>query len=236
MNPAILLFSTLLALPAALTDPAPTYQKELPEPAALARGTASRYANLAPATCKKQLAARKVAVEFVAPAPGIANPVRIVGPLGGVQFQTGPKKSPFGVADCRLVLTWLDLVPLLREHKVASVRIDNFYRKGARLPTRRAKKSQHAYGLATDLTSVTLDDGTLLEVEKDFHGKLGQDVCGSKALVQNRDPKGVLLRNLVCDIARTGAFHHILTPNANLAHRDHLHLDIARDCAWFSVK
>lgn len=236
MSPAILLFSTLLALPSALTDPAPTYKKPLPEPAVLARGTANRYANLSPAACKKQLAARKVAIEFVGAAPGIANPVRIVGPIGGIQFHTGPKKSPFGMADCRLVLTWLDLIPLLREHKVASIRIDNFYRKGARLPARKSKKSQHAYALATDLTSFTLEDGTLLEVEKDFHGKLGQEVCGPTAVVQNNDPKGVLLRNLVCDIGRTGAFHHILTPNANLAHRNHLHLDIARDCTWFSVK
>jgi hypothetical protein len=37
------------------------------------------------------------------------------------------------------------------------------------------------------------------------------------------------LRNIVCAAARAGLFHHVLTPNYDAAHRDHLHLDIKRD-------
>jgi hypothetical protein len=37
------------------------------------------------------------------------------------------------------------------------------------------------------------------------------------------------LRNIVCAIARTGFFHHMLTPNYNQAHENHLHFDIKRD-------
>lgn len=226
---------TLLFLSTALAQGTPSYRAPVPEAAVLSRGPGTRYANLSPSACKKLLSSKQAPIQFVGPTAGVANPVRITGPLGGVQFQTGPKKSPFGIADCRLVLVWLEVAPILREHKVASVRVDNFYRKNARLPSHKSKKSQHAYALATDLTLLTLDDGTLLEVERDFHGALGEPVCGPAAIVHDGDASGVLLRNLVCDLARTGAFHHILTPNANLAHRNHLHLDIARGCSWFSL-
>jgi hypothetical protein len=33
----------------------------------------------------------------------------------------------------------------------------------------------------------------------------------------------------VCDIVRSGLFHHVLTPSYDAAHRDHLHLDIKRE-------
>lgn len=225
----------LLRLSPAVAESAPSYKQPVPEPAILARGAGTRYANLSPAACRKLLTTRKAPVQFISATAGVANPVRIMGPLEGVQFLTGPKKSPFGIADCRLVLVWLELAPLLREHKVESVRVDNFYRKNARLPSHKAKKSQHAYALATDITILTLADGTVLDVERDFHGALGEPVCGANATVHDGDARGILLRNLVCAIARTGAFHHILTPNANLAHRNHLHLDIARGCSWFSL-
>jgi hypothetical protein len=33
---------------------------------------------------------------------------------------------------------------------------------------------------------------------------------------------------VICDVARSGLFHHILTPNHDAAHKNHFHLDIAR--------
>jgi hypothetical protein len=211
-----------------------SFQAPLPAPDVLLRGPATRNANLSPSRCKSLLLQQKAPVTFVRAAPGVATPTRITGPLGGIEYRTGPKNSPFGVADCRLVVTLLDAAPLLRAHHIKALRIDNFYRNGARLPSHR-KKSQHAYALAADITSLTLDDESVLDVEHDFYGRLGAPVCGPTAELYSRDPKSLALRTLACDLARSGLFHHILTPNHDLAHRNHLHVDIARGNSWFSI-
>jgi hypothetical protein len=223
-------FSVLLGA----TGSAP-FRAPLPDTSRLLAGPAMKNANLSPSACKARLLAEKAPVAFLRSAAGVATPTRILGPLGGITYQTAPASLPYGIVDCRLVLTLLDAAPLLRAHDVKSVRIDNFYRKGAKLPSRR-KKSQHAYALAADVVSVTLSDGTLLDVEKDFHGHIGDPVCGPEAKLDSRDPRSLELRNLACDLGRSGLFHHILTPNHDRAHKNHLHLDIARDNQWFCVE
>jgi len=212
------------------------FRAPLPEAKRLLAGPAMKNANLSPAACKAQLVAAKAPVTFLRHAAGVATPTRITGPLGGITYKTAPPSVPYGIIDCRLVLTLLQTAPLLRSHDVVSVRIDNFYRKGAHLPRHRAKKSQHAYALAADVVSLTLEDGTVLDVEQDFHGKIGDPVCGPEAKLSSKDPKGLALRNLACDLGRSGLFHHILTPNHDRAHKNHLHMDIARDNHWFCVE
>jgi len=109
---------------------------------------------------------------------------------------------------------------------VVEVRVDNMYRPHAHLPGKK-KPSQHSYGLALDLTRLKLSDGRELVIERDFQGAIGEPVCGSGApAALSGDAK--LLRDLICDVARSGLFHHILTPNHDAAHRNHFHLDIAR--------
>src|SRR5690606_10996196 len=114
------------------------------------------------------------------------------------------------------------------------------YRNAARI--RKGRKSQHAYGLAADVVSVTLDDGRQLDVKEDFFGRRGEPPCGPEAAVHpprgapiEQTDEAIRLRNLVCELARSGAFHHILTPNYNHAHESHLHLDLQRDNTYFSV-
>ena len=51
---------------------------------------------------------------------------------------------------------------------------------------------------------------------------------GPEARLVDASPTAIALRDLVCDIARSALFHHILTPSYNDAHRDHVHLDIKR--------
>ena len=80
-----------------------------------------------------------------------------------------------------------------------------------------------------DVTSFDLADGRRLVVERDWHGEIGAAACGPEAQPSEPSAETVLLRNLVCAIVRRGIFHHVLTPNYNAAHRDHLHLDIQRD-------
>jgi hypothetical protein len=160
-------------------------------------------------------------------AQGIAIPVRVTGDMHGVRFFAPGRKSVYGKLDCRLALALDELASVLSRHGVVVVRVDNLYRPRARLPGRR-KHSQHRYGLAIDLVAFGLADESELSVENDWHGERDRPVCGPEARLTEPTERAILLRNLVCDIARAGIFHHILTPSYDEAHRDHLHLDIKR--------
>ncbi len=220
------------------------FHEELPSVAERLKGPASRFANLSPAECRKQLKLTGElgrAFEAQGPSNGIASPLRMVGSLGKIDFRVPPKNTSFGLLDCRQALLWIQLVPLLEKHQIAKIRIDNFYRNGARI-NRRGKKSQHSYGLAADIVSITLEDGRELDVKDDFLGRRGEPPCGPKAAIypikgttQEQVAEAIVFRNFVCELARTGSFHHILTPNYNKAHESHLHLDLKRDNKWFSV-
>lgn len=220
------------------------FHEPLPNVEERLKGPASRFANLSPNECQKQLKLTGDLGKAFArqgPSNGIATPLRMVGPLGDVTFQVPSPKSMFGLLDCRQALLWIQLLPVLERHKIAKIRIDNFYRNGARI-NRRGKKSQHSYGLAADIVAVTLEDGRELDVETDFLGRRGEPPCGPNAAVYPQKDstveqvaEAIELRNLVCELARAGAFHHILTPNHNKAHENHLHVDLKRDNRWFSV-
>ena len=236
-----------------------SFQLPLPSAEERLRGLASKYGNLSPGECRRRLANSpfRSAFERLGPRNGIATPLRFVGALGEIQFRVPPPKSAFGNLDCRQALLWTEVLPILQAHGVVAVRIDNFYRNHARI--RKGKKSQHAYGLAADITSIVFDapetaetartgaalpsgSGTA-DIERDFLGKRGAPVCGPEAhlfLQSTSDAEQIgratRLRNLICELARQGAFHHILTPNYDAAHRNHLHLDLQRDNKWFSVE
>ncbi len=209
-------------------EPQHAFQTPLP-PRELARDApAVGAANLSPSACLAELRKRKLAVERDGgTASGIATPVRITGPLRDVRFVAPGKKSVYGKLDCRLALVLDELAGVLARHGVASVRVDNLYRPKAKLPGRRTS-SQHRYGLAADIVSFELADGTELSLERDWHGERGTAPCGPEARLLEPSAASVALRDLVCDIARSGLFHHILTPSYNDAHRDHVHMDIKR--------
>jgi hypothetical protein len=204
-----------------------SYLAPLPSPIVEKASPASRWAGLGVAQCLAEVARRKLGVtRFRGAAVGVAAPVRVTGPIAGVRFITPGKKSPYGILDCRLSLALAELAEILKRHDVVEVRVDNMYRPRAHLPGKK-KPSQHSYGLAIDLTSLKRADGTELVVERDFQGAIGEPVCGEGARAELSSDAGQL-RDLICDVARSGSFHHILTPNHDAAHRDHFHLDIAR--------
>jgi hypothetical protein len=208
--------------------PDAAFRQPLP-PRELARDApALRAANLSPSACLAELKQRKLPFERAGgAAAGIAAPVRVTGPIRGIRFVTPGKKSVYGKLDCRLALVLDELATVLERHGVASVRVDNAYRPKAHLPGRRTS-SQHRYGLALDVTAFELADGGVLSVESDWHGEIGTEPCGADAKFFDAEPRAIALRDLVCEIARSGLFHHILTPSYNAAHRDHVHFDIKR--------
>jgi hypothetical protein len=124
-----------------------------------------------------------------------------------------------------------ELGPTLTALSVKEVYVDNFYRPRAHLPGKKAL-SQHAFGLAIDIAGFGMKNGTHLNVERDFHGTLGAPVCGPEADMTEVNRESILLRNIVCELTRIGAFNYFLTPNHDAAHHNHLHGDIklkARD-------
>ncbi|HVY29331.1 MAG TPA: extensin family protein [Polyangiaceae bacterium] len=204
-----------------------SYQEPLPSPVVAKSSHASRWASLTGAQCLAEVSRRKLAVKrWRGTAVGVQTPVRVTGAIGGVRFVTPGAKSPYGILDCRLALAFADLAELLRKHDVVEVRIDNMYRPHAHLPGKK-KPSQHSFGLAVDLTRLKLENGQELVVERDFDGAIGEPVCGDGARA-SLSSEGKALRDLICDVARSEIFHHILTPNHDAAHKDHFHLDIAR--------
>ncbi len=217
--------ATAEAQPTPLTGP---FQDELPAALLGKSAPATRYANLSPGVCRAEI--RKRSLQTRPPGvvtPGVATPLRIAGALRGVAFVAPGRRSIYGVLDCRLLLVLDDLSELLVQHSVSAVLVDNFYRRRARLPGRKTR-SQHAYGLAADIYGFKLQDGRELIVERDWRGAMGEPSCGPESRLIDGTGESLALRNLVCDIARAGLFHHLLTPNYNEAHENHLHLDIKR--------
>jgi hypothetical protein len=187
------------------------------------------YANLSPAACRAELARRELPLKRDRrPTPGIATALRFTGPVHGVTFIAPGRSSPYGAFDCRLGLTLVELSKVLAEHQVVTVVAGTIYRPSSRLP-RSGKRSQHGYGLAADITEFRLSDGRRLVVEQVWHGQIGAPPCGPESTVVPPSDAAITLRNLVCDIARRGLFHLILSPNYDYAHRNHLHFDIKRD-------
>jgi hypothetical protein len=208
---------------------AASYLRPLPTPFVAKTAPASHWVGVSPQQCLAEVARRKLGVtRFRGAASGVATPVTVTGPIAGVRFVAPGRKSKYGILDCRLALALSELAPLLRRYDVVEARIDNMYRPHAHLPGKK-KPSQHSYGLAADLTRLKRADGSELVVERDFQGAIGEPVCGDGARARAElSSEAATLRDLICEVARSGLFHHILTPNHDQAHRDHFHLDIAR--------
>jgi hypothetical protein len=188
---------------------------------------AHEFANLSPGQCAKRLRALGKAVRRSRDVRGVATEVRLSEPLHGVRFVAPGGRSPFGVLDCRLVLAMDAFAELLAAHDVVEVRVDNFYRKRAHLPGSR-KASQHAYGLAADITRFALSDGSRIVVERDWQATIGDTPCGPDARVAEPTREALTLRTVVCEAVAQGLFNHVLSPSYDAAHRDHLHMDIKR--------
>jgi hypothetical protein len=197
---------------------------------------ARRNANLTTASCVRQLRAKKYPFRRVGAFKGIATPVRVDGEIEGVKFRVPGVKSKFGVLDCRLALTLVEFARFLKAVGVVQVTVDNFYRPNAHLPGKRSKRSQHAYGLAIDLTSFILEGGQVLSIEDDWGAGSDTEPCGPRALLTAPTENTVKLRELVCNLVTEQIFHHHLTPSHDLAHRNHLHLDIKRDEASVTAR
>jgi len=93
------------------------------------------------------------------------------------------------------------------------VRIDHLGAYSCRANTGRpARLSEHAYGLAIDISGFRLSDGTIVNVERDW---------------PKPGPRGTFLHHLAR--AACGYFSVVLTPDSNADHFNHFHLDLGPD-------
>lgn len=219
---------------AAVDLPAITFREAMPAMLG-ADAKARRYADMSASACFSEVARRELpAAKVKTRAGGIAAPMRLHGALHGVKLSVPPDSTKFGMLDCRMVLVLDDLTARLSQAGVVGITFDNFYRPNAKLPGKK-KSSQHAFGLAADITAFQLEDGTRLTTSM-WGASIGDVACGPDAVMATPTPESVAVRNLVCDIGRSGLFNTMLTPSFNAAHQSHFHFDIKEDTAQTAVR
>lgn len=194
----------------------------------------------------------------------LTGPLRGV-TIRGVGMTKQKGGSIFEIADCRLALALDDFAAVLARRGIVEVEHFCMHRPGPHStakaaaplpakptaakkgkaqkpkpvakklppPTPRGKPSQHELGLAIDVSAFVKSDGTRLEVKRDWAGAIGAPPCQP---VANEATVAAELRAIVCEARAKGLFTVILTPNANAAHADHLHLDVTRDATWTLIE
>ena len=198
-----------------------------------------RYAAMSQTECEAELATRSIAFEREI-ARGVLAPVRLKGPLGGVEYRTNLRAdkretTPWEIADCRLVLALDDFAKILAQHDIVEVRHYSMYR----VPSKRWPDDQiaarHNGGLALDAARFMRKDGSQLDVLDDFKGRIGSKTCGKKAR-KVKSAAALELREIICAAVAQQLFNVILTPNHNRGHRNHFHLEVTADVNWILVR
>ncbi len=200
---------------------------------------ATRYGAMSRDDCEAELEARGIPFERET-ATGVLAPVRLKGPLRGVQYRTNLKveqreTTPWEIADCRLVLALDDFAQILEKHRIVEVRHYSMYRRPSKKWAEDRIGGQHNGGLALDAALFIRDDGSKLDVEGDFKGRRGAKTCGPKAR-KVKDAAAIELREIVCAAVDQGLFNVVLTPDFNRAHKNHFHLEVTAGVKWFMVR
>jgi hypothetical protein len=203
---------------------------------------AEAYAALSADACVAELNQRHVPFTREAAKPGVEIPVRLTSKVGGVLYRTDYPDTerpsvPWEVFDCRLVLSLDDFSVILREHSVSEVRIFSAWRPPAKSWPIGEPGRRHQGALAVDVRELRKDSGEVLNVLRDFHGKLGSTQCTPAAPPPALDsPEARELHAVVCEAAEAHVFNSILTPNYNPEHRNHFHLELTPDVDWFMLR
>ncbi len=209
----------------------------LETPSDFATTAAYRHAQMSKSTCEAELKKRKIAFRKES-ALGVLAPVRLVGPLSGVWFHGPSLKeqqggSPHEIVDCRLVLSLDDATKVLERHGVVEVRHLSMYRLPPKSWPKRVPATRHLGALAIDAATFVKKDGTTLDVDRDFHGKLDAKVCGPDARPRPATDAALALRALLCDLVAARLFNVVLTPNYDPPHKNHFHLEVTAGKKWF---
>ncbi len=235
---AALIFCIAVTLPGGAT----TYKSghnRATFPSDVTSTAAYKIAQLDRKSCLAELTRREVAFELVGEAPGVKTPVRLKGPLSGIRFMTGMSgaqsdRSPFEILDCRLVVALDEWTQVLSAHGVSDVVFSSGWRPSAKLANDAVDGKRHSGALALDVHALRLKSGGELVIERDFHGHLETPVCGPEALLPAPNtPEARELRSIICSSAELRLFQSILTPNYDVHHANHFHLEVTPNVRWF---
>jgi hypothetical protein len=150
--------------------------------------------------------------------PGVAVPVEVTGPLGGVTWRSWSRRPL--VVDCSLVFSLVHAGRFLTEAGITEAFYSSAYARrnvrGTNTPSR------HSYGLAVDVHVFAAAGGPELSVADDFEQGLGDAMdCVGEPLT----PAGTTLKLVTCRLERSGLFRLVLTPDFDEDHWNHLHLE-----------
>jgi len=190
---------------------------------------------VAGAACFDELRRLGVAFEQVPPdeAGGVALPMRLMGPVGGVTFAPADKTATHAILDCQLALALHAWAPDLRQRGVVRVEHYSMYRANARVAGD-GRVSGHAHGLAIDAARFTLEDGTLLDVLTDWEGREhGAAPCPMRP---DEAFGSRLLRSVTCEAVDQTLFQIVITPHHDRAHANHVHLECKPEVDWTYVR
>ena len=189
------------------------------------------YACLDRDTCEAELQSRHVDFARAEDTPGVRAPIRLKGPLHGVSVHSmlpaaARLRSRADLVDCRLALSLDDFAAAMAARGIVEVRTLSAYRTRAESGcTAKYDGEQHCAALAVDVGSFKRQDGTVLDVERDFHGHIGTLTCRNDARPAPDTPAARELWEIACSAAGKD-FLVVLTPNWNVEHRNHLHLEL----------
>jgi len=204
------------------------------------------YGALDRTACLAELKKRKVAFSEVQEARGVAIPIRLKGPLGGVTYRTElpPAErptTPYEVMDCRLLLALDDLSVILVKHDIEEALIFSAWRPPAKSWPKDKAATRHPGGLAIDIRrfvkkKVGSEKARDLIIERDWAPALNQDGCSApqKAKLDKGD-KGAdarELREIFCTARDERIFTSMLSPNYDRAHHNHFHFEITPNVSW----
>jgi hypothetical protein len=203
---------------------------------------ATKYLTLDRAACEAELEKRKIAFVRASPTQGVLIPVRLKGAVSGVAIHStvpaGQRHlSKYEVFDCRLVLALDDFAQVLGKHGIVDVVHYAAYRpKSENGCTAKYAGKQHCAALALDVGIFTKKDGAAINVERHFHGRIGDPTCTATAAPKVKTPESTMLWSIVCEAAQKGIFNVILTPNYNAQHVNHFHVEITPDANWQMIR
>jgi len=149
---------------------------------------------------------------------GLRIGVRIRGDLGGVTYRSYKKKAL--VIDCSLAVSLAAAGRFLVDHGVDTATYSSAYHIRNIRGTRR--RSNHSYGLAIDVHTLSGEELGTLTLKEDFEQGLGDEIdCIGQPLTQ----AGAVLRAIDCQLERSGLFRIVLGPDYDATHYNHFHIE-----------
>lgn len=176
------------------------------------------------AQCLEELRTLNVTVTPADPSPLVPLAVTLrSGEIDGVRFQDGHGAAlTYG---CDMMSRVVKFAAVAKELGIARVIVASGYRDHPRV-------SFHTLGLAMDVSRFVLSDGSDLRVLRDYERTPDRPTCEGSPT----SPKAQLLQKIACTLHERRVFSSVLTPNYNVGHHDHLHVDWRPGDARFYVR